>query len=158
MPFGNFKNLKQVKIISGCRDGIVRIWCLETGECVREMQAHQGGVNSLQVRGWVCRGVVWNMAFIIELRDLHRYASPNHVCSTCCAVSVCNAFFSWGREGGGGLWEWVQCACLSGKKSYTLRIRYTTKRRAFLAVTCIQLFTLKKEAMELPFSTYSSCP
>ena len=48
----------QVKIISGSLDGTVRIWCLETGECVREMQAHQGGVMSLQVCG--CGALVFS--------------------------------------------------------------------------------------------------
>jgi WD40 repeat protein len=37
-------------LASGCKDGLVKVWRLGSGECVRRLRAHEGGVAALRFR------------------------------------------------------------------------------------------------------------
>jgi len=41
-----------LRIISGCKEGVIRLWDAKTGRPVRKLQVHQGAITSLQFDGF----------------------------------------------------------------------------------------------------------
>ena len=139
------------KLISSSQDGTIKIWDLETGECLKTLEDHADWVTSILIHNSkliTCSSdktiKIWNLDNYQCIETLNNYSSVS------CLLSLSNDFLASGLgDCSINIWNLTEKNILKTIKAHTMWISFLTKTHDFTKlISCSDDKTIKIWSLE----------